>query len=242
MSAVAKTVMGAVGVKALDHAIDEAALRLADVIRASVDQLVRFRGAAIAADVDAFRLRHPGLDDASLGRALTRDTRWRGTARSAISGIPSLFPGIGTAIALGVSIADAAATVTSQSVLALGLLHLAGLDVTEVEERRTDLLLILGLEAGVLEIKDGRLLHGDDEIGKDGVIDDALLARLSRGIGEQGVKRVVARRAGVAVGRLAPFGIGVAVAAGSGYRAATAASRATRRYLAWKHAALTAAA
>lgn len=82
---------------------------------------MRLRGTAIAADVDAFRLRHPDLADDALGRALVRDTRWRGAARGAVDGVPSLFPGVGTAVALGVAIADAAATIHDQAALALTL-------------------------------------------------------------------------------------------------------------------------
>ena len=155
----------------------------------------------------------------------------------ALSALPGIVPGAGTSVEVVAAIADALNVTYQQIELALALDHLHGRDVRNQEERILDVLMVLGIEAGVITREGERLVAEDMDLGlaelRSGGVPIHVIGRLNRTVGERVVRRVAARRARVAVGRLIPAGIGVVVAAGADYLAVRSAGKAAMSYLDW---------
>lgn len=231
------TIAKQVGGAAADRAFDELADRLAGATRSTIEQVVRTRGPAIAADADLFRLKHPELTGAPLDRGYIRDRARRLGGAGVVTGLPSVVPGVGTAVEIAAAAADAAALTYGQVSLVLGLSHLHGRDVTDLDARRLDVLMVLGLDAGLVE-REGTVLKAvGHEIPlaslsrKD--LPDAVIGRLNRSMGERVVSRIANRRAKSLLGRLLPFGLGVVVAGSADYRAAASVGKAAQTYFDW---------
>ena len=156
-TAIAKRVGGV----AAGPALDEVANRFAEITRSALDTVVRTRAPMIAAEADIFRLLHPDLDEARLERAIIRARARRGGATGVASGLPSLVVGPGTVVEVAAAFADAAAVTYAEVSLILALAHLRGRDIRDIESRRLDVLLSIGIQTGVVEIKDGMLRSGE---------------------------------------------------------------------------------
>ena len=217
--------------------IEELSVRLAGVTRAAVEQVVRTRGRAIAADADAFRLAHPDLRGSALDRALIRERSRRMGQAGLVTGLPSFVPVVGTSVELAAGVADAAALTYAQVSMVVALAHLHGRDVREIEPRRLDVLMVLGIDADIVR-RDGDVLEAEghtislDALNR-GELPEAVVARLNRTIGDRIVKRIANRRAKTTLARLLPFGLGVVVAAGTDYRDASAVGKAAMTYFDW---------
>jgi hypothetical protein len=223
-----------VGGKALDRAFDELSYRLTDGTRSAIDLVVRTRAASAAADVDVFRLQHSDLDPRALERAFIRHRGRRAGGGGLASGLPSVVPGAGTKIAITAAAADAAHLTYAQVALVLSIAHLRGRDLTEVESRRLDVLVTLGLESGVVSLRDGRFKVEGSEIEAVDLagagLPEETIAQLNRELGERVVSGITKRRARVLAGRLIPLGIGVAVAGVEDLRWVQSVGRAAIRY------------
>jgi hypothetical protein len=226
-----------VGLRALEPVINEVAERLTVATERAVEEIVDRRGTAIAVDADVFRLKHPALHGRDLDRALIADRRWRGAAMGAVSALPGIVPGAGTAVEVVAAVADALNITYQQIELVLALDHLHGRDLMDHDARELDILLALGVEAGVIRHEGSRLVADDLDISLRDIdragVPTAIIGRLNRTVGTRVIHRVARRRARVAVGRLIPAGIGVAIAAGADYMAVRSAGNATLSYLEW---------
>jgi hypothetical protein len=226
-----------VGMRAIEPVVEQVAERLAVATERAIEEVVERRGVSIAVDADVFRLQHPGLTGEALDRALIADRRWRSAAMGALSALPGIVPGAGTSIEVVAAVADALNVTYQQVELAIALDHLHGRDVRDTDQRILDVLLVLGLEAKVIEHRGDRLVAEDMNLSladvRAGGVPIEVIGRLNRTVGERVVRRVARRRARVAVGRLIPAGVGVVVAAGADYLAVRSAGKAAMSYLDW---------
>jgi hypothetical protein len=210
-----------VGGRAAEPLIDEAAARLGVITRDVLNSVVRNRGASIAADADMFRLARPDLDAAALARALIRERSRRGGASGLATGLPSLFVGVGTAVEVAAALADAAMVTYNEVSLVLALAHLRGRDLADVEARRLEVLLAIGMHRGAVRRRsDGMLQAGSDRLdpARLDALPEAVVGRINRALADRVIAKVVRRRAAVLAGRLLPFGVGVAVATVEDFR------------------------
>jgi hypothetical protein len=220
-----------------DQVLDELATRLTKATEGAVEHVIRLRGPSIAADADAFRLEHPTLSGAALDRAIIRDRARKLGSAGFVTGLPSVVPIVGTTVEVAAAAADAVAVLYGQVATVLALCHLHGRDIGEREERRLDVLLVLGIDAGLVQ-RNGDVLHAAGQeidlrrLRTTGLPPD-LVARLNRNLGDRIIQRIANRRARSLLGRLLPFGLGVAVAASTDYKAGTSVGRAALTYLDW---------
>lgn len=221
-----------VGGRAASPAIDEISNRFAVVTRGALDSVVRTRAAAIAADVDIFRLRHPGLDQARLERALIRDRARKGALVGIASGLPSLVVGVGTGLEVAAAFGDAAAVTYAEVSEILAIAHLRGRDLADIESRRLDVLLTMGLATGVVKFKDGALCAGDRRLDPAALEDlpDDVVGAINRDLADRVIMKFARRRAAVLAGRLMPLGIGVTVAGVEDFRSVGGVGRMARKY------------
>lgn len=177
--------------------------------------------AAVRADVT--RVVRNELDERALERQVVRDAAWKGAARGAVSAIPAVIPAAGTAIELATAVADQLVRTVAEARMVLALAHLRGLDVQQVELRRLDILLVLGLSAGAAEI-DGDIIRVQDleisiaELQSGSIPPEAALA-LGTAVGTDIVASIAKRRTAGVLLRLLPGGMSVVVAAWYDWRA-----------------------
>lgn len=213
-------------------AIEEISNRFATVTRAALDTVVKTRAAAIAADVDIFRLRRPGLDQAGLERALIRERARKGGLVGMASGLPSLVYGIGTGLEVAAAFGDASAVTYAEVSEILAIAHLRGRDLSDIESRRLDVLLTMGLATGAVKIKDGALYFGERRLDPAGLEDlpDEVIGVINRDLADRVIMKFARRHAAVLAGRLMPLGIGVTVAGVEDFRSVGGVGRTARKY------------
>ncbi len=177
--------------------------------------------AAVRADVT--RVVRNELDERALERQVVRDAAWKGAARGAVSAIPAVIPAAGTGVELAAAIVDQMVRTVAEARMVLAIAHLRGLDVQQVELRRLDILLVLGLSAGAAEI-DGDIIRVQNleisvaELQAGAIPPEAALA-LGTAVGTDIVSSIAKRRTAGVLLRLLPGGLSVVTAAWYDWRA-----------------------
>ena len=147
----------------------------------------------------------------------------------AVSALPGAFPGVGTATEIGAGLADAVALVYTQVALVLAVAAAFDHDLEAHDDRAADVRIVLALDAGVarfgkggvVELADGEPLKPHDRTLSAGPQPRA------RRHGRQATAR---RRVRTLLGRELPFGVGVAIGAGSNFKAIRHTGRTALRY------------
>jgi len=93
-------------------------------------------------------------------------------------------------------------------------------------------LLSIGIQTGVVEIKDGMLRSGEHVLDPAKLDDlpDEVVGRINRELGDRVGMKFARRRAIALAGRMMPLGIGVAVAGVEDFRSVGSAGGAARKY------------
>jgi hypothetical protein len=202
---------------ALGRAADELAARLADQTEAAIDRAVRLRAPSLAAGVEVERLLYPDLEQDLLLAHLVRRRAKLSAVIGAVTAAPAVVPGVGTAVALGASLADAGATLYNEVAMVVELAAASGRPVDNPAVLTVDVLIVLARDAGV-EVPQELLVHAERGEAGPGEIPRETLAELNRELGSRVVKRIARRRARLLLGRELPFGVGVALGGFSNYR------------------------
>jgi hypothetical protein len=208
--------------------VEELSVRLAGATEQAIDEIVRRRGDAIRAAVEVMRLRHADATPGDVARMLVYQRSKLAAVTGAVSALPGAFPGVGTAAEIGAGLADAVALVYSQVALVMAVAAAFDHDLDAHEDRAADVRVVLALDAGVArfgkhgpELSDGKRLDPRDR---------SLYADLNRELGALCVKRTARRRVRTLLGREIPFGVGVAIGAGSNFKAMRHTGRTALRY------------
>jgi hypothetical protein len=208
--------------------IEELSVRLAGATEQAIDEIVRRRGDAIRTAVEVVRLRHRDAPPSDVARMIVYQRSKLSAMTGAVSALPGAFPGVGTAAEIGAGLADAVALVYSQVALIMAVAAAYDHDLDAHEDRAADVRVVLALDAGVArfgkhgpELADGKRLDPRDR---------SLSADLNRELGALVIKRTARRRVRTLLGREIPFGIGVAIGAGSNFKAIRHTGRTALRY------------
>ena len=221
MGLIARTVSGRV--------VDELSVRLAGATEHAIEEIVRRRSDAIKTAVEVERLRHPGIAPRDLARVILYQRSKLSAIAGGVSSLPGAFPGIGTAAEVGAGLADTVALVYAQVALVLAVAAAFDHDLSAHDDRAADVRVVLALDAGaakfgkrgVVELADGGQLDPNDR---------TLSEDLNRELGQLVVKRTARRRVRTLLGREIPFGVGVAIGAGSNFKAMRHTGRTALRY------------
>jgi hypothetical protein len=202
-------------------AIDRVADQLTGTTQNAVSEVLRRRGPAIARAAERLRDQHPGLPPRELAdKAISRRSEVMAMTGAA-SALPGLVPIAGTAVELGAAVGDITLLTLSQVELVLLIAALYHRSLDDVEPRRLEVLLALGVEAGVVKLRrDGeveimRRRYAPGELRGDGV--ERLASRVNRELAGQVIRRLARRRAGIVLGREIPV-VGIGIAAGFNLR------------------------
>jgi hypothetical protein len=203
----------------------EAAPLLAEQVAGATDRAIRtavqLRGPAIAAAGDGLRAAHPGRDPRDLVRSAAAQRSWVLAGTGAASALPAVLPGPGTVAEIGAALGDVSLlTATHVDIILLGA-HLYGRPLTDHEGRRLDVLMVLGLDTGVVRLRRGGAVeamgavHRADELR--GRAADGLARTISARLAIQVTGRLARRRAHIILGREIPV-LGIGLAAGYNLR------------------------
>jgi hypothetical protein len=226
---VPRIVKRAVKARVLATSAEMLAARLTAQTEHIVQLVVTTRGAAIATAVEVERLQHPGITPRELAELLVRDRTRFVAATGAVTALPGVIPGWGTAVEVGAALADAATLLYNQVALILGIAHAYGRDLDDHEGRKFDVILTLALEAGIA-VPAAKTLEVLGERVALGALPKDTVAAVNKRVGAAVARRIAQRRAKVILGRELPLGVGVAIGAGFNYWATRKIGQAAIKY------------
>lgn len=219
-------------------AIGKLSERLAGATERAIATVVERRGPAVVRAAERLRAEHPARSPAELARIAVSRSGRRVAGTGAVSALPATLPGVGTMVEVGAALGDASLLTVAQTELVLLLAHLYGRPVDDVAARRLDVLMAMGVEAGVVDLRrNGSVkvmgtVHADGELS--GEAGAKLAQRISRRLAVQVAAKLARRRAYVILGREVPV-VGVGLAAGYNLWSTRKLGAAARRY--FEHAA-----
>lgn len=183
-----------------------------------IDAALRVQAPLAHSYVERLRAKHPEATDRQLLEHVTKRFTTLTTATGAGIGGVAALPGLGTAVALGLTVGEGVSFAEACAFLTLAAADIHGVDMTDRHTRRLVLMGVLGGERGAAIIartmgKQG--LKWNTVLGGGGGLVPGLI---SRQVSRYVRRRILARTGGLWVVRLLPFGIG-AVIGGLGARA-----------------------
>lgn len=186
-------------------------------VDAALDKAVTIPSATIHAHVEKVRRRNPGADPQQLVRLLEKEYLNVVAATGGAVGAAAAFPAVGTGTATALTVGDVATFFGASAAFALAVASVHGIDVQDVERRKALLLATLLGESGAKAVEDTAGITTTR-------VARALLTRMPLGtvrqVNAQLTKRMLRRQAAkqgsLALGRLAPFGIGLVIGVAGG--------------------------
>ena len=214
-------------------ALDALSDRLAGTTERAITAVVERRGPAVVRAAERLQAAHPGWSPSEISRHAIAQSSRRVAGTGAVSALPAVIPGFGTVAEVGAAVGDASLLTVAQTELVLLVAHLHGRPITDVEARKLDVLMAMGVEAGVVDLRKNGVVRVMGRIHRDGELADEAGARLARPISRRLAAVVVAkiarRRAYVLLGREVPI-VGIGIAAGYNLWSTRRVGHAARRY------------
>ncbi|HEY0118820.1 MAG TPA: hypothetical protein VGC04_08585 [Cellulomonas sp.] len=186
-------------------------------VDAALDKAVTIPSATIHAHVERIRRRNPGADPHQVVRLLEREYLNVVAATGGAVGAAAAAPSVGTGVATALTVGDVATFFGTSAAFALAVASVHGIDVQDAERRKALLLATLlgesgaravGDTAGISTVRVARNLLTRMPLGTVRAVNTQLTKRM--------VKRQVAKQGTLALGRLAPFGIGLLIGVAGG--------------------------
>ena len=192
--------------------------------------------AKIEREVASIRSARPHDDPPELARRVVRSTTTRLTGVGAVAALPGAVPGLGT----GTQIAVSGTTITGElwtilrnlTQMQLVVAGLHGHDIRH-PDRRDELVIVWGLESGAIvpATEVGKRLGTKIAVAQfNEKVSGEIFKKINQKLGTTVVTKWGTKRGGVAVGRLIPFGVGVAIGGGVNYATARGFGRALNRF------------
>lgn len=182
------------------------------IVEAALAKAVTIPSSTIHAHVDALRRRNPEATPEELVRLLEKEYLVVVAAAGGAVGAAAAAPAVGTGVALTLTASDVATFFGASAAFALAVASVHGIDVEDVERRRALLLATILGETGAKALGDAaeistanaaRVLLTRMPIATVKKVNSTLTRKL--------VRTQVTRHAGLAIGRLVPYGIGAVV-------------------------------
>ena len=202
--------------RSLDVVVDRLAASLSRATETALRGVITRRGPAIERSAEKLRRKHPHLGRAKLARVAMGRKAIHLAGSGAVSAIPAVIPGPGTTAEVTAALGDLAYLTAAQIELVLVIAHLYERPLSDHEARRLDVLMALGVDAGVVKLgrRSGTVRLAGEKIPVsefDPASIDVLAARVNRKLATQVASRLARRRAHVIIGREIPvLGIGIA--------------------------------
>jgi len=172
----------------------------------------------------------PGCTPTEIVSALEHQYIAAVTAGGAAAGGSAAAPGVGTGVSLALSAAETLTTLEATVLYVLGVAEVHGIAVTEVERRRTLLLVILLGDSGTKFFEKASKRTGQHWAKK--LINSIPMSQINaiNGVlGPRFVTKYGTRQGILVLGRLLPFGIGLGIGAGGNFVIARSVVAGARR-------------
>lgn len=190
---------------------------MTNVFTRTLNKAVELPSSAIQAHVDSIRRRRPEDSPAQVIKTLEREYLGLVSGSGAAVGAVAAIPVVGSGVALGLTGGGIAAFLASSAAFSLAVASVHGIAVDDVTRRRTLLLAtILGEKgahavsdaAGISSVQVGRVLLTRMPMSTVRQVNSALTHRF--------IRSQTAKHAGLALGRVLPYGVGAAIGASGG--------------------------
>ncbi len=161
------------------------------------------------------RKANPGLTRSQLAGKWADQVCWRYASEGAATALPGVIPGLGTAAMVGLE----AATISTDLVYMLRCMAHMAIGVGIIHERdvgatfHQDFVRVLGLWCGVLNMGKEATVRVATKVAVAQFkrVPAEVFRRINRKVGTTILAKYGAKRGGIAVGRLIPFGVGALV-------------------------------
>lgn len=189
-------------------------MRLSEALLRGVEKAISIQQAPLAGYVARLRRTRPGATPAEIITMLEKRYLATVTGTGAAVGGAAAAPAVGTALALALSGGETAVFFEATALFALAVAEVHGIRVTETERRRTLVLaIVLGDNAAMLvEKMAGRTGQHWAELLPEAIPLSSITA-INKALGRWFLKKYGRKQGVLALGRLAPLGVGAAVGA-----------------------------
>lgn len=201
-----------------------------ETVRNALDEALVLQQGVIERHVHRIRHAHPEATPADVIERLEKEYLAAVTTMGAAVGAAAAAPGVGTGFALVASAGEVATYLEASALFVLSVAYVHGMEVHEVERRRTLLMAILLGDGGSSIIR-----RASERTGKhwaraliDG-IPTASLKRVNDVLGRNFVTKWGTREGIIVLGRVIPFGIGAAIGGGANALMGQGTVKATQR-------------
>ena len=184
-----------------------------------LDNGSRLQGPAVAKYVDLLRRAHPDESPAQIVTRLEKQFLLAVTGSGSAVGATAAFPGVGTVAAIGAVGAETIFFLEASALLTLAIAAVHGIEPHDHQQRRALVLAVALGDAGkeIVAAATGSSLKNWPKT-LTGQIDNKQLKLVNNTLVKRFVRKYLAKRSALVLGKLVPAGIGAAIG-GAGNRA-----------------------
>lgn len=182
-----------------------------------LDKAVAIPSATIHAHVQKVRSRNPHATPEQVVRLLEKEYLAVVQVAGGAVGAVAAAPAVGTGTAFALTVSDVATFFGASAAFALAVASVHGIDVADTDRRKALLLASILGESGAAAVQDAAGI-GSVRVARTLLtrMPLATVRKVNSTLTRRMVRRQVAKQSGLALGRLAPFGIGLAIGVAGG--------------------------
>lgn len=182
-----------------------------------LDKAVAIPSATIHAHVQKVRARNPHATPEQVVRLLEQEYLAVVQVAGGAVGAVAAAPAVGTGTAFALTVSDVATFFGASAAFALAVASVHGIDVADTDRRKALLLASILGESGAAAVQDAAGI-GSVRVARTLLtrMPLATVRKVNSTLTRRMIRRQVAKQSGLALGRLAPFGIGLAIGVAGG--------------------------
>lgn len=181
----------------------------------ALDKSIETAGKLARQRVEALRSKHPQLSDEQLLRKVDTTFTSAVTTTGAATGAMAAAPGVGTAAGLVAAAGDTSWFLAAAAAYVLSAAELRGVKVEDFEHQRALVLMVLAGGGGSTFFTNAASRTGP-HLGK--IVTNAVplstIRSINKVLGAHFITKYGTKRGIIAIGKVAPFGVGFAIGAG----------------------------
>lgn len=184
------------------------------VVDAALDKAVSVPSSAVHAHVDRLRRRNPEASPMDVVLILEKQYLAAVSTSGGAVGAAAAVPAIGTGVAMAITSAEVATFFGASAAFALAVADVHGIGVEETARRRALLMAtVLGEQGTKAVVAEGGLTSGSWARAVLVNMPTATIRRVNTALTRRLLRRQAGKQGALALGRLAPFGIGAVIGA-----------------------------
>ncbi len=187
---------------------------LPEVLLGAMEKAIGIQRSLVAGYVGRLRRTRPDGTPAEIIAVLEKQYLTAVTGTGAAVGGVAAVPGVGTVLALSLSGGETAVFLEATALFALAVAEVHGIRVEEVERRRTLVLAVVLGDRGTILVEKMATRTGQHWAGLlPDLIPMSSITAINKTLGRWFLRRYGPKLGVLAIGRVAPFGIGAAIGA-----------------------------